>query len=253
MKAPNFRPLLRINTKKLEVDDEASSRSVTPTIAHYKPPVPEKELPVPPRPTTPTVRLTFLAIWDPESEEYTLPPLHFEDGQDPPFLEWHEDEGFYESLQSGHPECEPHLPSRFSTSTTSTSNFISISEPHTPMPFLDCPPPARKPQREESRPEISAPFLLTPAKSLPHQRIVSTTSSYTSLTAFISRKPSLSSTRSRSRPPTPKRSFTAPVGPESPLSFLKRRVSSSASRQSDDHAWVSIELENVITERVIYV
>lgn len=38
-----------------------------------------------------------------------MPPCHFEDEQDPPFLEWHEDEGFYESLKSGHPECEPHL------------------------------------------------------------------------------------------------------------------------------------------------
>ncbi|KAF9013704.1 hypothetical protein BDZ89DRAFT_1166982, partial [Hymenopellis radicata] len=225
MKVPTFRPRLRINTKKLEVNDDASSGSVTPTLARYTPPTPdEEELRTTPSPTATPTRLTFLAIWDPESEQYSLPPfVQFVDEQDPPCLEVTEDEGFYDSLHSSHPDCEPHLSSRFSTSTTSTSNFVTVSVPPTPTPmhFLDFPPPptGRKSRGEHSRPGTAESCPLTPTRSF--FRDQQPGSSTGSLTSFISRKPSSRSTR-----PSSKRSFSVPAGPESPLSFLRRRVSS---------------------------
>ncbi|TFK58880.1 hypothetical protein BDN72DRAFT_865603 [Pluteus cervinus] len=38
------------------------------------------------------------------------------------------DEGFYEAIAEvyGHPDCEPHLPSRFSMTTTSTTNYLQV-------------------------------------------------------------------------------------------------------------------------------
>jgi len=44
-----------------------------------------------------------------------------------------EDEGFFE--YSAHPDCDPHLPSRFSTATTSTSTYIAID----PAPLRSIP------------------------------------------------------------------------------------------------------------------
>ncbi|KIY65629.1 hypothetical protein CYLTODRAFT_456153 [Cylindrobasidium torrendii FP15055 ss-10] len=188
-----LRPLLRVKTSDLVHDDTISEQSLTPTIAYYAPPVPEKpekkSLPSIPDDSTPLARMTFFALWDPESEQYTLPI-----GRNSPTDSEVDDEGFFDMFQTGHPDCEPHLPSRFSTSTTSTGAFIDVSRPQTP------PPPA--PTREMRNPSFLRP------NGLP-EPIRPTLSHTLSLSSLLSRKPTLS----RPSTPTRKHANSAPTPP----------------------------------------
>ncbi|KAG7447178.1 uncharacterized protein BT62DRAFT_931014 [Guyanagaster necrorhizus] len=262
-----FRPFLpRLNIKRattVENDvDSKSTGSITPTLAYYCPP-PEVEIPVqtrkePPRPPTPTSRLTFLAIWDPDVQRYTLPHVPSED-QVP------DDDSRFQSdshLGQGHPDCEPHLSSRFSTSTTSTSNFITVSHSQTTLPF-----PTSNPRGSSLRQSNASPPPPPPPPSFPLQRCKPqgrigynvATHSTISIASLLSRRPTFHSrpgtpSSVKSRPSTPKSRPSTPARPRtsssahSPLSFIKRRVSSP--KEADD-AWVSLDVECVIRERLI--
>ncbi|KAK0463016.1 uncharacterized protein EV420DRAFT_1639103 [Desarmillaria tabescens] len=260
-----FRPFLpKLNIKRAataENDvDSKSTGSITPTLAYYCPP-PEVDIPArtrkeqPPRPPTPTSRLTFLAIWDPDSQRYTLPHV-------PPEDQVPDNDGrfqFDSRLGQGHPDCEPHLSSRFSTSTTSTSNFITVSHSQTTLPF---PNPRSSSLRQYTATPPPPPSFPLP-RNKPRERIgssaASTAHSTISIASLLSRRPTLhsrpgtpSSVKTRpstpkSRPSTPARPRTS-SGAHSPLSFIKRRVSSA--KEAED-AWVSLDVECVIRERII--
>ncbi|KAK0482249.1 hypothetical protein IW261DRAFT_1561956 [Armillaria novae-zelandiae] len=249
--------LLRINTKKSNhyYHDEvecSSTCTITPTLAHYIPPPlgietvaePLEE----PRPSPPPSRLTFLAIWDPEFQHYTLPFIP----QEP--LGWHEDEGFFDTCNLiGNPECEPHLHSRFSTSTTSTSNYIEVSEPQTPQAFMNVNgnPPIEQPVPRH--PEISRPFVLLPSPPREDNSSVSLVSTLTrrsnsSRTNVLPRSHFSGTSRKASSASSPP---SYPSSPSlSPLGFLKRKA--TQSREAED-AWVNIDVECVIRERVIHI
>lgn len=240
--------------------DSKSTGSITPTLAYYCPP-PEVELPVrtrkePPRPPTPTSRLTFLAIWDPDSQRYTLPHA-------PSETQVPDDDGRFQSdshLGQGHPDCEPHLSSRFSTSTTSTSNFITVSHSQTMLPFPN--PRSSSLRQYNATPPPTPPPSFPLPQTKPRGRLgsnaTSTAHSTISIASLLSRRPTLYSrpgtpSSVKSRPSTPKNRPLTPARPRtssgahSPLSFMKRRVS---SKEAED-AWVSLDVECVIRERII--
>ncbi|KAG7446892.1 uncharacterized protein BT62DRAFT_993781 [Guyanagaster necrorhizus] len=250
MKAKFQTLLLRINTKKSnsyhDQVDCSSTCTITPTLAHYIPPS-DIDTVVEPleehRPSPVPSRLTFLAIWDPESQRYTLPFIP----QEP--LGWHEDEGFFDTCNLlGHPECEPYLHSRFSTSTTSTSNYIEVSEPQTPQALMHVNPPVAQPA--PGHPEISRPFLLLPSPPREDHSSVS-------LVSTLTRRP-LTNPLTRShfsgygrKTPSTSSPTSCPSSPSlSPLGFLKRKVTQS---QETEDAWVHIDVESVIRERVIHI
>ncbi|KAL0565353.1 hypothetical protein V5O48_016672 [Marasmius crinis-equi] len=76
---------------------------------------------------TPKATLTFAAIWDPERGFTTISgsQLLSDNGSSLCGREDYDDEHDY--FGNGHPDCEPHLPSRFSVTTISTSNYLDIN------------------------------------------------------------------------------------------------------------------------------
>ncbi|KAL0571312.1 hypothetical protein V5O48_010647 [Marasmius crinis-equi] len=153
---------------------------------------------------TPKTALTFAAIWDPDSRGFTTisgsellgnkASVYGKDG------EYEDDFDFY---GGGHPDCDPHLPSRFSVTTTSTSNYVDVDfaedegdtstwsggklvatkgtseylrpgdyhPPWIPQIFnvgytKPKPPPISTPKR----PEISEPFQLTGSAGFPRKQ-----------------------------------------------------------------------------------
>ncbi|KAJ3744482.1 hypothetical protein DFH05DRAFT_1193307 [Lentinula detonsa] len=152
---------------------------------------------------TPKSALTFAAIWDPDHGMSTFSgkQLFGQYGQDHSYANetengepaWipngHDDTRLSTFLHddSGHSDCEPHLPSRFSTTTTSTSNYIEVDlaeEDRTNLSSKplqddlipgDCHPAwipqiftvgyTKPPSYGAKRPEISEPFQLTPMQS----------------------------------------------------------------------------------------
>ncbi|KAK0192199.1 hypothetical protein F5146DRAFT_1038788 [Armillaria mellea] len=213
--------LLRINTKKSNnyYHDEvecSSTCTITPTLAHYIPPPPGIETVAEPldepRPSPPPSRLTFLAIWDPESQLYTLPFIP----QEP--LGWHEDE-----------------------------------EPQTPQAFLNVNgnPPIEQPVPRH--PEISRPFVLLPSPPREDNSSVSLVStlarrSNSSRTNILPRSHFSGTSRKASSASSPS---SYPSSPSiSPLGFLKRKA--TQSREAED-AWVNIDVECVIRERVVHI
>ncbi|KAK0201070.1 hypothetical protein DFS33DRAFT_1102897 [Desarmillaria ectypa] len=262
MKFRHFLPKLNIKrATAVENDvDSKSTGSITPTLAYYCP-LPEVDIPArtrkePPRPPTPASRLTFLAIWDPDSQRYTLPHV-------PPEDQVPDDDSrfpFDSHLGRGHPDCEPHLSSRFSTSTTSTSNFITISHSQTTLPFPN-PGSSSLGQYNAASPPPPPPPSFPLPRCKPHGRIGSNVATHStiSIASLLSRRPTLHSrpgtpSSVKSRPSTPKSRPSIPARPRtssgthSPLSFIKRRVSSP--KEAED-AWVSLDVECVIRERII--
>ncbi|KAL0575956.1 hypothetical protein V5O48_006026 [Marasmius crinis-equi] len=76
---------------------------------------------------TPKTALTFAAIWDPEAGFTTISGGQLLSNSNGSSLHEREDyDDDYDYYGNGHPDCEPHLPSRFSVTTTSTSNYIDI-------------------------------------------------------------------------------------------------------------------------------
>jgi hypothetical protein len=83
--------------------------------------------------TTPKSTLTFVAIWDPDHGISTFSGnLLVGEGRSSKHLPLNDEEEDFDHSNwmqyagSGHPDCEPHLTSRFSTTTTSTSNYIEV-------------------------------------------------------------------------------------------------------------------------------
>ncbi|KAK0445973.1 uncharacterized protein EV420DRAFT_909574 [Desarmillaria tabescens] len=245
MKARFQTLLLRINTKITDVyhveADSSSTCTITPTLAHYTPPSDTDSEPLEdPRPSSPNPsRLTFLAIWDPESQKYTLPfiPRETPGGNG------------NEGIPLGHPESELNLHSRFSTTTTSTSNYVEVSEPQTPHAFLNVNDNPSAPRR----PEISRSCLLFPSHPREERSSVCLASTFThrlntSCTNLLLRScfPGYSrKASSASSPPS------CPSSPSlSPLGFLKCKATQS---REDEDAWVNIDVECVIRERVIHI
>ncbi|KAK7038821.1 hypothetical protein VNI00_010451 [Paramarasmius palmivorus] len=143
------------------------------------------------RVATPQTALTFAAIWDPDQGFTTISGrqlLHKSSQLSFSFIEPGDSKS--DVFGNGHPECEPHLSSRFSTTTTSTSNYInvdfvseetkSITRSKTPEllqpgdahpPWLPQifnvgytkPRPSTPLRSQSSRPVISEPFQLTSA------------------------------------------------------------------------------------------
>ncbi|KAJ3930552.1 MAG: hypothetical protein NXY57DRAFT_1062426 [Lentinula lateritia] len=149
---------------------------------------------------TPQSTLTFAAIWDPDhgmstfsgkqliGQEYSSQDERGEDGEST----WVQEGNYNTCLStshyhnSEHPDCEPHLHSRFSTTTTSTSNYIEVALGEEDQINLSSKPlqddllpgdshPAWIPQiftvgftkpssHGPGRPEISEPFQLTPVR-----------------------------------------------------------------------------------------
>ncbi|KAJ4494848.1 hypothetical protein C8J55DRAFT_106471 [Lentinula edodes] len=149
---------------------------------------------------TPQSTLTFAAIWDPDhgmstfsgkqliGQEYSSQDERGEDGES----SWVQEGNYNTCLStshyhnSEHPDCEPHLHSRFSTTTTSTSNYIEVALGEEDHINLSSKPlqddllpgdshPAWIPQiftvgftkpssYGPGRPEISEPFQLTPVR-----------------------------------------------------------------------------------------
>ncbi|KAJ3814078.1 hypothetical protein F5876DRAFT_73242 [Lentinula aff. lateritia] len=149
---------------------------------------------------TPQSTLTFAAIWDPDhgmstfsgkqliGQEYSSQDERGEDGEST----WVQEGNYNTCLStshyhnSEHPDCEPHLHSRFSTTTTSTSNYIEVALGEEDRINLSSKPlqddllpgdshPAWIPQiftvgftkpssYGPGRPEISEPFQLTPVR-----------------------------------------------------------------------------------------
>ncbi|KAG7086064.1 hypothetical protein E1B28_003584 [Marasmius oreades] len=77
---------------------------------------------------TPKTALTFAAIWDPDGGFTTISGNQLLSNSN-------NGTSIYgggglvdddEEYGNGHPDCEPHLPSRFSVTTTSTSNYINV-------------------------------------------------------------------------------------------------------------------------------
>jgi len=142
---------------------------------------------------TPKSALTFAAIWDPDNGMSTFSgkQLAGQEGssghpEENEHSAWGDDNNAYLSsfyYDSEHPDCEPHLASRFSTTTTSTSNYIdvdfneqdqlnfssSIEDDLLPGDFHPAWVPqifsvgyTKPPSYGPKRPEISEPFQLTP-------------------------------------------------------------------------------------------
>ncbi|KAF9255546.1 hypothetical protein L218DRAFT_333727 [Marasmius fiardii PR-910] len=146
---------------------------------------------------TPKTALTFAAIWDPDRGFTTISGNHLLSNNNGTSIygDDNDDHG------NGHPDCEPHLSSRFSVTTTSTSNYIdvdfgdadnegwnwnwsvgkSVKPSHSTSDYLRPgdlhpawvpqifnagylkPKPSRLPPK---RPEISGPFQLTSSTAL---------------------------------------------------------------------------------------
>ncbi|CAA7259344.1 unnamed protein product [Cyclocybe aegerita] len=135
-----------------------------------------------------------------------------------------DDEGFFET--SSHPDCEPHLPSRFSTTTTSTSTYITIDSRtarcHTPVDMTRTPTRQRAAAgRYGFRPKTSSRLI----QSISFPSSESRHGSHHS----IDFAGALSLTHPR-------------------LSNIFRRP---WSRRTTDDRWVLIEVRSVVTERVI--
>ncbi|KAJ3994260.1 hypothetical protein F5050DRAFT_1809775 [Lentinula boryana] len=151
---------------------------------------------------TPKSALTFAAIWDPDHgmstfsgkqllEQYVQDHSYAnetENGEPVWIPNGYDDTRLSSFLHdSGHSDCEPHLPSRFSTTTTSTSNYIEVDLAEEDQTNLsskpleddlipgDCHPAwipqiftlgyTKSPSYGAKRPEISEPFQLAPMQS----------------------------------------------------------------------------------------
>lgn len=171
-----------------------------------------------------------------------------------------DDEGFFETFSdSEHPDCEPHLPSRFSVTTTSTSNYIDVDfpdanlkeEPVPPIPDL----PSLKLRREDSltaslKSAISPPFLLLSARR-PSDEVHSSSSSSSLLPPLTRSKSSPGS--SRNKPPLAPR-YSHQTSSPSSYKHPRPRLSNVLGRfrkGSQDEGWVSVEVTSVITDRII--
>ncbi|KAK1220965.1 hypothetical protein PQX77_016236 [Marasmius sp. AFHP31] len=76
---------------------------------------------------TPKTALTFAAIWDPERGFTTISGSQLLSNSGSSSLYGRDgDHGDDDDYGNGHPDCEPHLSSRFSVTTTSTSNYIDV-------------------------------------------------------------------------------------------------------------------------------
>ncbi|KAJ3761039.1 hypothetical protein EV360DRAFT_80617 [Lentinula raphanica] len=153
---------------------------------------------------TPKSTLTFAAIWDPDhgmstfSGNQLIGPYgqdhsYADEGMEQDELSWPSygyDETPFPAFThdvSGHSDCEPHLPSRFSTTTTSTSNYIEVDFGEEDAKVLssqpsqdnlgpgDCHPAwipqiftvgyTKPPSSGSKRPKISEPFQLASIRS----------------------------------------------------------------------------------------
>ncbi|KIK63342.1 hypothetical protein GYMLUDRAFT_241840 [Collybiopsis luxurians FD-317 M1] len=158
-----------------------------------------RPLPGPNPSITPKSTLTFAAIWDPDHGLSAFSnnkligqegPSKVEDDDRSNWMQEVEENAYLSAFYySDHPDCEPHLTSRFSTTTTSTSNYIEVdfgaederafSESQGREQGMDLLPgdihPAwipqiftvgytKPPSSGPDRPEISEPFQLTPMR-----------------------------------------------------------------------------------------
>ncbi|KAJ7590704.1 hypothetical protein C8J56DRAFT_540112 [Mycena floridula] len=270
-------------------------------------------------PGTPNSTLTFAAVWDPDGGMTTfsgkrlldhdlLYSEYLRDGlgarpkprmpsvdsgyatditekQKPQRVPSIDDEGFYESIElfgggDGHPDCEPHLPSRFSTTTTSTSNYINIdfppptpliplsefSTPQTPsLPLhqlASLPTPTlaaiahmsdesqlddEAPVLEGGNPTISPPFLLLPVPR-PANR------SQVSLFPALKRSKSSPSTFRAVRPTLAPhlsldgKRMPVPSGSPSRISNMFGKFKRSGSQDEElQGGWVRLDVKTIVT------
>ncbi|ESK89090.1 hypothetical protein Moror_5306 [Moniliophthora roreri MCA 2997] len=207
------------------------------------------------RVATPQTALTFAAIWDPDHGFTTISGRQLLHKASQLSFSLNDDENLeYDAFGNGHPECEPHLPSRFSTTTTSTSNYINVDfspeDAKHAFPFTTPEVPqdddtqtSRLPQifnvgqirprlnatlrSQSSRPVISEPFQLTSSlfyrKTTTSSRIISESRPSTADSSTVKSQSSLS--RFPRRPDTPQvpKPETRSPSPDFPITPTSRR------------------------------
>ncbi|KAF8165779.1 hypothetical protein B0H34DRAFT_252721 [Crassisporium funariophilum] len=130
-----------------------------------------------------------------------------------------DDEGFFET--SAHPDCDPHLPSRFSTTTTSTSTYIAIDGKTTPW--------------------FTPPTLRKAASELNRNRSLSQTQT--------KNRPGLG--HAKSFPEKPNLRQRKPSQESSSVPRLSNVFKGRWSKRPQDDRWVLVEVQSVITDRIL--
>ncbi|TFK39027.1 hypothetical protein BDQ12DRAFT_665798 [Crucibulum laeve] len=178
------------------------------------------------------------SCFDPLSQESQLEP----DFYPPPFKKLPlddersiDDEGFFESLHKDlhfHPDCDPHLPSRFSMTTSSTSRYVEVDFDSTETCATHSPPnlPYYEQFSTRPRPALKAlPRVASHVLSLAHSSQHDTSPSAYSKPSYIQRHT---------------------LSPR-----LSRALKGRCTKRPQDERWVFVEVKSVVqvqvTERML--